>query len=92
MNGVCERETKHNRAMKAIYYSIQAFRKSRHISPPDVTQGGSSFANHLRSLLVVAHGEEGAMTQVPGIRPFEESDLADQFRFDPAALRHFLCG
>jgi hypothetical protein len=29
------------------------------------------------------------MPQVPsGIRPFDESDLADQLRFDPAALVH----
>jgi hypothetical protein len=31
------------------------------------------------------------MTQVPGIRPFHECDLADQLRFDPTALVHFLC-
>jgi hypothetical protein len=32
------------------------------------------------------------MTQVPGIRPFDECDQADQFRRDPVALIHFLCG
>ena len=32
------------------------------------------------------------MPQVPGIRPFEESDLADQPGFDPSALFDFLCG
>ena len=32
------------------------------------------------------------MPQVPGIRPFEESDLADQFRCDLAALLHLLRG
>ena len=32
------------------------------------------------------------MPQVPGIRPFDEGDLADQLRFDLAALVHFLCG
>jgi hypothetical protein len=37
-------------------------------------------------------GDEGAMPQVPGIRPFDECDLIDQFRFDPAALIHFLRG
>ena len=31
------------------------------------------------------------MTQVPGIHPFHECDLADQLRFDPTALVHFLC-
>jgi hypothetical protein len=31
------------------------------------------------------------MPQVPGVRPFDEGDLADQFRGDPAALLHFLC-
>ena len=25
-------------------------------------QGGSSFANHLRSLFIIAHGDEGAMS------------------------------
>jgi hypothetical protein len=53
--------------------------------------GESSFANYLRRLLIVARGDEGAMPQVPGIRPFDECDLADQVRFDPAALTHFLC-
>ena len=28
------------------------------------------------------------MPQVPGIRPFDKRDLADQFRRDPAAFRH----
>ena len=32
------------------------------------------------------------MTQVPCIRPFDECDLTNQFRFDPATLLHFLCG
>ena len=32
------------------------------------------------------------MPQVPGIRPFDELDLADELRFDPTALVHFLCG
>ena len=36
--------------------------------------------------------DEGAMPQVSGVRPFNECDLADQLRFDPAALFHFLCG
>ena len=32
------------------------------------------------------------MPQVPGIRPFDECDLADQFRFDPVAFFHlFRC-
>jgi hypothetical protein len=52
----------------------------------------SSLANHLRSLLVLAHSDEGAMTQVPGVRPFYESDLAYQLWVDPAALFHFLSG
>jgi hypothetical protein len=52
----------------------------------------SSFANHLCSLLVIAHGNEGAMTQVPGIGPFDEGDLADQIRFYLPTLVHFLCG
>jgi hypothetical protein len=50
------------------------------------------FANHFRRLLVIAHGNEGGMTQMPGICPLYESDLAYQLRFDPAALLHFLCG
>ena len=29
------------------------------------------------------------MSQVPGISPFNESDLADQLRFDPSALVPF---
>ena len=41
--------------------------------------GESSFANHLRRLFIIAHGDEGAMRQVPGVRPFDELDLADQF-------------
>jgi hypothetical protein len=28
------------------------------------------------------------MPQVPGARPFDEGDLANQLRFDPAALVH----
>ena len=48
-------------------------------------QGGSRFANHLRRPFIIAHGDEGAMPQVPGIRPFDECDLADQLRFDRAA-------
>jgi hypothetical protein len=52
----------------------------------------SSLANHLRSLPVIAHGDEGAMTQVPGVRPFYKSDLAYQLWVDPAALLHFLSG
>jgi hypothetical protein len=38
-----------------------------------------SFANDLRSLFIIAHGDEGAMTQVPGISPFDECDLANSF-------------
>ena len=30
--------------------------------------------------------------QVPSIRPFEESDLAQESGFDPSAFVHFLCG
>jgi hypothetical protein len=52
----------------------------------------SSFANHLRRLFILAHGDKSAMPQVPAIRPFDESDLADEFGFDPAALIHFLRG
>jgi hypothetical protein len=52
----------------------------------------SSFTNHLRRLFIVTHSDEGAMPQVPGIRPFDESDLAYQLRFDPSALIHFFCG
>jgi hypothetical protein len=50
----------------------------------------SSFANRLSRLLVIVHGDERAMPQVPGISPFDECDVADQFRRDPAALLHFL--
>jgi hypothetical protein len=42
----------------------------------------------VRRLFIIAHGDEGAMPQVPGISPFEESDLADQFRCDPVAFLH----
>jgi hypothetical protein len=52
----------------------------------------SSFPNHLRRFLVIAHGNEGAMPQVPSIRPFDESDLANELWFDPPALIHLLCG
>ena len=44
------------------------------------------------SAFVISHADESAMPQVPGIRPFNKSDLADQLRLDPAALVHFLCG
>jgi hypothetical protein len=53
---------------------------------------GASIPNYLRRLFVMAHSDEGAMTQVPSVRPFYESDLADQFRSDPVELLHFLCG
>ena len=39
----------------------------------------------------IGHGDECAMPQVSGISPFEECHLADQLRFDPVALLHFLC-
>jgi hypothetical protein len=52
----------------------------------------SSLANHIRSLFVLAHRDEGGMPQVSRIGPFKECDLADQLGFDPAALLHFLCG
>ena len=52
----------------------------------------SSFADYLRRPFIIAHSDEGAMPQVPGVRAFDESDLADQLRLDPAALVHFLCG
>ena len=57
-------------------------------SSSDVTPsaGGSRFANHFLRLFIIAHGDEGAMPQVPGIRPFEKRHLADQVRFDPAKL------
>ena len=48
----------------------------------------SSFANHLRRLFIIAHGDEGAMPQMPSIGPFNKRDLADQFRCDPAAFFH----
>jgi hypothetical protein len=52
----------------------------------------STLANYFRSLLVIAHGDEGAMSQMPGICPFDKCDLTDEFRFNPAAFFHFLCG
>jgi hypothetical protein len=52
----------------------------------------SSFANHLRWLLIIAHGEEGAMSQMPGVRPFDKCHLADQLRLGPPTLLHFLRG
>jgi hypothetical protein len=60
---------------------------------PNTTRAlSSSFANHLSGLFIIAHSDEAAMPQVPGIRPFEKCDLADQLRCDPATLLHFLCG
>jgi len=44
------------------------------------------------SVSFVAHANEGAMLQVPSIGPFDEGDLADQLRFDPATFFHFFCG
>lgn len=44
------------------------------------------------SVSFVAHADEGAMLQVPSIGPFDEGDLADQLRFDPATFFHFFCG
>jgi hypothetical protein len=38
----------------------------------------SSLTNNLRRLFVISHADEGAMPQVPGIRPLDESDLADE--------------
>jgi hypothetical protein len=46
----------------------------------------SGFANHLGRLFIIAYGDEGAMPQVSGIRPFDECDLADQLRFRSRAL------
>ena len=46
----------------------------------------------LSSVSFVAHADEGAMLQVPSIGPFDEGDLADQLRFDPATFFHFFCG
>ena len=34
-----------------------------------VPMGISTFTNYLRRLLIIAHGDEGAMTQVPSIPP-----------------------
>jgi hypothetical protein len=50
------------------------------------------FANHFRRLFAIAHGDEGAMPQMSSIRPFNECNLTDEFRFNPAAVFHFLCG
>ena len=50
--------------------------------------GESSFANYLRRLFIIAHGDEGAMPQVPGIGLFDKRDLADQFRCNPPAFLH----
>ena len=36
----------------------------------------STLANYFRSLLVIEHGDEGAMPQMPGICPFDKCDLA----------------
>jgi hypothetical protein len=52
----------------------------------------SSFSNHLRRLLVIAQTDKSAMPQVPGVRPLDEGDLADELWFDPSAFLHFLCG
>jgi hypothetical protein len=49
----------------------------------------STFANHLSRPFIIAHRDEGAMSQVPGICPFDKRDLADQLRCNPAALAIF---
>jgi hypothetical protein len=59
--------------------------------PAGIEPATIGFANNLRRPLVIAHGDEGAMPQMPGIGPFDVGDLANQLRFDPAALLHFLC-
>jgi hypothetical protein len=43
----------------------------------DLQSINSSFATRFRRLFVISHGDEGAMAQVTGIRPFDEGDLAD---------------
>ena len=50
---------------------------------------GFKFTNHRRRFLVVAQADEGAMTQVPGVRPFDECDSANQLRFARAVETHF---
>jgi hypothetical protein len=50
------------------------------------------FLDHLRRLLVIAQTDKSAMPQVPGVRPLDEGDLADELWFDPSAFLHFLCG
>jgi hypothetical protein len=60
-----------------------------HLSDAATRQGDSSFSNHLARLFIIAHGDEGAMPQVPGITPFDEGDLANQLGFDPVVLLHF---
>jgi hypothetical protein len=52
----------------------------------------SSFADYLRRLSIIPHGDKGAMPQKLGVHPLYECDLANQLRFDPAAFFHFLCG
>jgi hypothetical protein len=80
----------------AMHYLIQGrfgIIRSSHSSLRRLPSAGRlSFANHPRRLLVIAHGDKSAMTQVPSICPFEECDLADGLRFNPAALVHFLFG
>ena len=57
-----------------------------------VSLTSSSFTNHLRRPLVIAQADKSAMPQVSGVRPFDERHLADELRFEPPALLHFLHG
>jgi len=49
----------------------------------------SGFANNGPRLLVIANGNESAVPQVSGIRPFHKGDLDHQPRFEPTAFLHF---
>jgi hypothetical protein len=90
MNGVWE--CSNNRPMKAISLFYPGVQNKPAYFPPDVTREDSSFANNLRWPLVVAHADKGAVPQMSGVCPFDVGDLANQLRFDPTALLHFLSG
>jgi hypothetical protein len=51
-----------------------------------------TFREPLSRPFIIPQADEGAIIQVPGVRPFDESDLAEQLWFDPTAFLHFLCG
>jgi hypothetical protein len=67
----------------------RAWTKEREASLSD--RQGQDLIGSKNRVVFGAHGDKGAMPQVPGVCPFEECDLADELPFDPTAVLHFLC-